>query len=153
MLKIYLQKNSYLINLLNASEEFPDHILGELFRNKESLMVNYKNNTTKVDAEIQTSLHPDLEEVKPELLGKFKFDRDYVWNEWELKKLALQKADILKKTTKSVQTNLSHYRRENESQIYEKVETGINTNVSQGTNLSIRRNYVSDLRDYSKKLY
>lgn len=153
LLKIYLQKNSHLINLLNASEEFPDHILGELFRNKESLMVNYKNNTTKVDAVVQTSLHPDLEEVKPELLGKFKFDRDYVWNEWELKKLALQKADILKKTTKSVQTNLSHYRRENESQIYEKVDTGINTNVSQGTNLSIRRNYVSDLRDYSKKLY
>lgn len=152
-LKLYLKKNSHLINLLNAVEEFPEANLNDMFRNSDSQSFKYKSSSIKLDAEQQTSLHPELEEIDPKLLkdGKFKFDRDYIWNEWELKKKALQKADIMKKTSIACQTNLSHFRRENETQIYEKKSTGVNTNISKGTNLSVRRNYVSDLRDYENK--
>jgi len=45
-------------------------------------------------------------------------DTHYVWNEWELRRLALQLAALRSKRTKSTQTNLSHFRRENDSQVY-----------------------------------
>lgn len=147
----YVKKNSYLINLLNLNEEFPSFSLNELFRMSSNQSFKYKSSSIKVDASIQTSIHPELEEIKPELIGKYQFDRDYVWNEWELKKLALQKADIMKKTTVSCQTFLSHFRRENETQIYQLKDTGMNTNVSKGTNLSVRRGYTYGLRDYQTK--
>lgn len=45
-------------------------------------------------------------------------DTHYVWSEWELRRLALQVAALRSKRTKSTQTNLSHFRRENEMQVY-----------------------------------
>lgn len=45
-------------------------------------------------------------------------DTHYTFSEWELRRLALQVAALRNKRTKSCQTNLSHFRRENESQVY-----------------------------------
>jgi hypothetical protein len=45
-------------------------------------------------------------------------DTHYVWSEWELRRLALQLASLRNKRTKSCQTSLSHFRRENEAQVY-----------------------------------
>jgi hypothetical protein len=45
-------------------------------------------------------------------------DTHYVWSEWELRRLALKVAALRTKRTKSSQTNLSHFRRENEAQVY-----------------------------------
>lgn len=45
-------------------------------------------------------------------------DTHYVWSEWELRRLALKLASLRTKRTKSSQTNLSHFRRENDSQVF-----------------------------------
>ncbi len=142
----YLKKNSYLINLLNATDDFPNANLNNLFKSEDS--AKYKSSSLTVDAITQTVDHPQLEAIPKELIGKIKFDRDYIWNEWELKIKALQLADIINKETKSCQTNLSHFRKEKETQIYQKSDTGVNTMISKGTNLSIQRNYVTGLREY-----
>lgn len=144
----YIKKHSYLINLLSLTEDYPNASLADLFKTSDSQSSKYKSSSLTVDASIQTVDHPELETINPDLVGKFKFDRDYVWNEWELKIQALQLADIMKKKTQSSQTNLSHFRREKETQIYKLQDSGINTMVSKGTNLSIPRNYISGLRHY-----
>ena len=148
-IKEYVKRNSFLINLLNLNEDFPNANLNNLFRTDE--LSKYQNSSLTVDAFTETDDHPDLINISANMIGKVKFDRDYIWNEWELKMKALQLADIMNKETKSCQTNLSHFRKEKETQIYQKNETGINTLVSKGTNLSIEKNYVYGLREYDSK--
>jgi hypothetical protein len=43
-------------------------------------------------------------------------DPNYHWNEWDLRRAAIQMADLTKKKTVSSQTNLSHFRRDNATQ-------------------------------------
>lgn len=148
----YVKRNSYLINLLGLVEEFPNANFSDLFRNKDSDCYKYKDSKVRVDRKIQTSLHPELENLTAnELRNKKSMDKDYVWNEWELKKQALQKADIMNKATVGCQTLLSHFRRENEAQVYALKETGVSTTVSTGTNISIPKNYIPNLRKYDTK--
>ncbi|KAG8179327.1 hypothetical protein JTE90_011591 [Oedothorax gibbosus] len=57
---------------------------------------------------IQTVLHPIEKNI----------DNTYNWNQWTLRKQALKYVDLLDKRTHSTQTDLSHFRRENYSQVY-----------------------------------
>ena len=124
------------------NEEFPMANLSNLFRDKEMFTFKYKSSSVMVDKGIQTEVH---------IHEKGFIDPNYVWNEWELKKKALQLADIMKKKTISSQTYISHFRRENETQVWLPKDQMVNTTVSKGTNLSIEKNYVSDLRKYNNK--
>uniref|UniRef100_A0A8C6SAY3 Cilia- and flagella-associated protein 206 n=1 Tax=Neogobius melanostomus TaxID=47308 RepID=A0A8C6SAY3_9GOBI len=45
-------------------------------------------------------------------------DRTYEWNEWALRRKALQLADLRSKRTHSTQTNMSHLRRDSSTQTY-----------------------------------
>jgi len=45
-------------------------------------------------------------------------DRKYQWNEWELRRLALKLASLRGKSTHVVQTNASHFRRDNVCQTF-----------------------------------
>lgn len=45
-------------------------------------------------------------------------DHHYTWNEWELRRLALRLAALRSKKTKSTQTALSHFRRDNDTQVF-----------------------------------
>lgn len=56
----------------------------------------------------QTVLHPVEKHIEP----------TYRWNQWDLRRLALKYVDMLGKQTHSTQTDLSHFRRENFSQVY-----------------------------------
>jgi hypothetical protein len=138
----YVKKHPYLINLLNMTEEFPMANLSVLFRDKDLYTFKYKSSSIQVDKSIQTVVHLHEEGF---------VDKDYVWNEWDLKKKAIQLADIMRKKTVSCQTILSHYRRENETQLYPLKEQSANTTVSKATNLSIPKAYISDLRKYDSK--
>jgi hypothetical protein len=138
----YVKKHPYLINLLNMTEEYPMANLSVLFRDKDLYTFKYKSSCIQVDKTIQTDVHLHEEGF---------IDKDYVWNEWDLKKKAIQLADIMRKKTVSCQTILSHYRRENESQLYPLKEQAINTTVSKATNLSISKAYISDLRKNDAK--
>lgn len=140
-LKAYVKKHPYLINLLNMTEEFPQANLSSMFRDKENNSFKYKSSSVMEDKMMQTLVHVYEDGL---------IDDNYIWNEWELKKQAIQLADIMKKKTVSAQTVLSHFRRENETQVYPLKETGVNTTVSKGTNLSIEKTYVSNIRKYDK---
>jgi hypothetical protein len=78
-------------------------------------------------------------------------DRNYHWNEWELRRRALQMADIRKRQTTSVQTSLSHYRRDNETQVYLPKEEGSQTGVNAGTTMDRPRIYNVGMRDSKVK--
>ncbi|GFT23399.1 cilia- and flagella-associated protein 206 [Nephila pilipes] len=60
------------------------------------------------DRSVQTAVHPIEENI----------DYTYNWNQWSLRKQALKYADLAHKKTHSTQTDLSHFRRENFSQVY-----------------------------------
>ena len=136
----YVKQNPYLINLLNMTEEFPNGNLANMFRDKDSVAYKYKSSKILIDMGIQTDIHPYIEN-----------DPNYVWNEWDLKKKAIQLADIMKKKTVSSQTFLSHFRRENETQVYPLKESGVSTTVNTGTNLSIPKSYAVGFRVSNNK--
>jgi len=141
-IKNFVMKNPYLINLLNLTDEFPNANLSVMFRDKDMNTYKYKQSNVMVDKVIQTPVH---------FYENGNIDLNYVWNEWDLKKQALQLADIMKKKTISCQTYLSHFRRENETQVWPLKDQSINTTISKGTNLSIQKSYVSDLRKYNNQ--
>ncbi|CAL8103925.1 unnamed protein product [Calicophoron daubneyi] len=62
----------------------------------------------RVEAGMQTEVHPIESYI----------DKNYEWNEWELRKKALKLANLRKKATSSVQTILSNWRRDNATQVY-----------------------------------
>jgi hypothetical protein len=138
----YAKKHPYLINLLGMTEEFPMANISSLFRDKDMHTYKYKSSSVMVDKEIQTVIH---------VYENGYIDPNYVWNEWELKKQALQLADIMRKKTVSCQTILSHFRRENETQVWPMKDQSVNTIVSKGTNLSVPKSYVVDLRKNENK--
>ena len=61
----------------------------------------------RCDSDCQTVVHPVHEHI----------DRDYEWNEWALRKKALDIANLRRKRTHSQQTELSHFRRGNQTQV------------------------------------
>ena len=138
----YVKQNSYLINLLNMTEEFPNGNLANMFRDKESTAFKYKNSKVLIDVGCQTVDH---------IHEKGYIDPDYEWNEWDLKKKAIQIANIIKKKTVSCQTLLSHFRRENETQVYPLKESSVNTTVNTGTNLPIPKSYAVGFRTNNKR--
>ena len=138
----YVKENSYLINLLNMTEEFPIGNLANMFRDKDNTAFKYKNSKVLMDTGTQTVDH---------IYEKGFIDPDYEWNEWDLKKKAIQLANIMKKKTVSCQTLLSHFRRENETQVYPLKDSSVNTTVNTGTNLSIPKSYAIGFRTNNKK--
>ncbi|XP_008275457.1 cilia- and flagella-associated protein 206 [Stegastes partitus] len=71
----------------------------------ESLLVKP---ITKCESGTQTDIHP----VETNIV------KSYEWNEWELRRKALKLADLRTKVTHSMQTDLSHMRRENTTQTW-----------------------------------
>merc|ERR1719203_1346374 len=81
---------------------------------------------------------------------------DYSWNEWELRRRALQIVDMRLKQvqTHSTQTDLSHYRRDNATQYYLKQPladgtmpgTETQTGIERATNVPKQHKYITGLR-------
>ena len=70
----------------------------------------------------------------------------YEWNEWALRRRALDLANLRKKATHSTQTVASSMRREAETQVYLPKEEGTMTGVSSSTAVPVTRNYIAGLR-------
>lgn len=66
------------------------------------------NAPEKLEASTETPLH----------FTDGRIDTEYHWNEWVLRRRALQAANIQHCTTKLQQTDSSHFRRENDTQVY-----------------------------------
>lgn len=73
-------------------------------------------------------------------------DTHYVWNEWELRRLALQLAALRSKRTKSTQTNLSHFRRENDTQVFLPKAQGTQTMIDAAVQPPRVARYIKGLR-------
>ena len=73
-----------------------------------SLFIFSDETSIMADVAAETDLHPVATNI----------DRAYDWNEWSLRKKALQMVDLRNRKTHSTQTNLSHFRRDAETQVY-----------------------------------
>jgi hypothetical protein len=88
----------------------------------------------KMDADTQTG------QIKP-----YK-DYKYQWNEWELRRLALKLADLRNKRTHSCQTQLSHFKRNMETQCYPQRQTGTQTLIDKSVQPALTTQYIAGLR-------
>lgn len=73
-------------------------------------------------------------------------DKNYEWNEWELRRKALKLVNLRSKATHSVQTNLSHFRRENETQVFLPKIKQTQTKMDSHTSVPKRSKYIAGLR-------
>jgi hypothetical protein len=97
-----------LIHLLRLTDEFPKSSLTNLLQGKEGSPLFSVTAPLMVDQGMGTPLH-FVEEFK---------DPNYHWNEWELRRKALQMADIRTKQTTGIQTNLSNFKTDSETQVW-----------------------------------
>lgn len=95
---------------------------------------------TKFDAGTQTEVHPVEENIV----------KSYEWNEWELRRKALKLANLRTKITHSVQTDMSNYRRDNQTQIYLPKQVETQTKRDGSTNVPKPSVYIAGLRGGDK---
>jgi hypothetical protein len=130
-----------LIHLLRLGDDFPTSSLTHVLQGREGNPLFSVTAALMVDEECSTPVH----------FVESYIDRNYHWNEWELRRRALQMADIRKRQTTSVQTSLSHYRRDNETQVYLPKEEGSQTGINAGTTMDRPRIYNVGMRDSKVK--
>ena len=73
-------------------------------------------------------------------------DIHYHWNEWELRRRALKIANLTNCSTTSQQTDQSHFRRDNDAQVYALRVKETQTKRDKGTNPPIVTTYISGMR-------
>ena len=73
-------------------------------------------------------------------------DVDAQWNEWALRRRALHAANLLRKATHGSQTDSSHFRRENTTQVWLPKKNETQTVVSKGTTMPQKKRYLGGVR-------
>ena len=73
-------------------------------------------------------------------------DPNYEWNEWALRRRALQMANLRQKQTHSGQTDKSHFRREVETQVHLPKESGTQTMVGSSQGMPRQLRHITGLR-------
>ncbi|XP_015476251.1 cilia- and flagella-associated protein 206 isoform X3 [Parus major] len=91
---------------------------------------------TKCDSGTQTDTH-----ILPPTIV-----RSYEWNEWELRRKAIKLANLRRKLTHAMQTDLSHMRRENFTQVYLPKDVGTQTKRDNSTNVPKPQIFLKGLR-------
>ncbi|NWS04939.1 CF206 protein, partial [Motacilla alba] len=72
--------------------------------------------------------------------------RSYEWNEWELRRKAIKLANLRRMLTHSMQTDLSHMRRENFTQVYLPKDAGTQTKRDNSSNVPKPQIFLKGLR-------
>ncbi|NXH47394.1 CF206 protein, partial [Dicaeum eximium] len=72
--------------------------------------------------------------------------RSYEWNEWELRRKAIKLANLRRKLTHAMQTDLSHMRRENFTQVYLPKDAGTQTKRDNSSNVPKPQIFLKGLR-------
>lgn len=120
-----------LIRLLSLEEDFPSvvisNIAGYIELGVTAVTCNFGT---------QTPVH---------FLEK-NLDYGYEWNEWALRRRAIALANLYSKKTHSMQTNLSHFKREIEQQIYVPKDVSTQSRSDRGTRMSRQVQYIGGLR-------
>ncbi|KFV38854.1 UPF0704 protein C6orf165, partial [Tyto alba] len=99
------KEHAELIQLLELHHQFEYFALYAQARNTDKY---FMKPTTKCDNSTQTDTHI----LPPTIVTS------YEWNEWELRRKAIKLANLRRKLTHAMQTDLSHMRRHNSTQVY-----------------------------------
>jgi hypothetical protein len=89
------------------------------------------NNRLMLDKGVETPTH----------FTEKNFDPNYYWNEWELRKRAIQMANIRKTQTRGDQTTLSNFRVDSDAQTYLKKDAETNTVAYKGTQFKAEKDF------------
>ncbi|XP_044277939.1 cilia- and flagella-associated protein 206 [Varanus komodoensis] len=127
------KETAELIQLLELHQQFESLAPYSQIRAKDKKVLQP---ITKCDSSTQTDTH-----ILPPNIVK-----DYEWNEWELRRKAIKLANLRKKLTHSVQTNLSHMRRDNCSQVYPMKDSGTQTKCENSSNVPRPQIFLAGLR-------
>ncbi len=136
----------YIDRLYEVCRKYPALImilkLEDYFRDRGIVLFDAKDDfrdatKTMSDVECQTERH----------INPGRWDHNYFWNEWELRKRAIQMANIRNMTTKGSQTADSIFKVDNETQVWLKKEAATMTGIEAGTNPIRPRNYITELRE------
>ncbi|XP_009563133.2 cilia- and flagella-associated protein 206 isoform X2 [Cuculus canorus] len=92
--------------------------------------------TTGCDSTTQTDTH-----ILPPTIVK-----SYEWNEWTMRKRAIQLANLRRKSTHGMQTDLSHMRRQNSTQVYLPKDIGTQTKRDNSSNVPRPQIFLKGLR-------
>nr|XP_034965320.1 cilia- and flagella-associated protein 206 isoform X2 [Zootoca vivipara] len=127
------KESAELIQLLELHQQFESLAPYSQIRAKDKQGMKP---ITKCDTSTQTDVH-----ILPPNIVK-----NYEWNEWELRRKAIKLANLRQKLTHSVQTNLSHMRRDNCSQVYPLKDNGTQTKRESSTNVPKPQIFLAGLR-------
>lgn len=130
-----------LIRLLHLQSQFPDvHGFDE---SNKSQVSSYGEVSNTAEASTETPVHFEPDETAA---------KSYIWNEWELRRRALQLVRLRRTKTHHTQTHNSHFRRDAETQCTEKTEQANDKATQSGlhkeTNTVVRRRYIQGLRGH-----
>ncbi|GBG29334.1 Cilia- and flagella-associated protein 206 [Hondaea fermentalgiana] len=131
-----------LIHLLQLEQYFPQVAMGTVLRTSKGAQ-GPAARKKKVSVGTSTPVHFTEKHIDP----------NYHWNEWELRRRAIKIVNLRHARTQSVQTVSSHFRRENETQVYPPRETATQTGVQRGTNPPRQHQYVVGLRGLRKSRF
>ena len=127
-----------LIHLLKMQDHFPDASLAALLQGRDGMHPLFSISAPlMVDKGVECPTHFVEKHIEP----------NYHWNEWDLRKKALQMANIRRKVTVSTQTELSNFRIDNETQVYLPKDNETNTGINASTNTELPKTYIVGLRD------
>uniref|UniRef100_A0A7S0QPW8 Cilia- and flagella-associated protein 206 n=1 Tax=Cryptomonas curvata TaxID=233186 RepID=A0A7S0QPW8_9CRYP len=129
------RKKPELINLVSLDAHFPHNVLRRYLAGLGG--PGHPADAT-ADAGCQTPTHMVEQHIDPR----------YDWNEWSLRRKALQLANLHTKRTHSTQTVQSHFRREAESQVYLPRAGVTQTGVERGTRPARHMLFLAGLRGH-----
>ncbi|XP_014636588.1 PREDICTED: UPF0704 protein C6orf165 homolog isoform X2 [Ceratotherium simum simum] len=127
------KKNAELIQLLELHQQLETLIPYSQMKDVDK---HYIKPITKCESGTQTDTH-----ILPPTIV-----RSYEWNEWELRRKAIKLANLRQKVTHSVQTDLSHMRRENCSQVYSSKDASTQSTREGSTRVPRPQIYIAGLR-------
>ena len=134
------RRSPELIHLLGLQSHFPHASIERMLRMPRAAAGEDDylpgDAPAMVDASAETPLH----------FCEKRIDPAYEWNEWSMRRKAVQIANLRKAKTVSSQTTSSHFRRENETQVYLPKAQGTQTGISRGTNPPRHHRYIAGLR-------
>lgn len=140
-LKAAAMRSPELIHLLRLEEAFPYTGIAKLLRSTalkgNSLLGGSSITTERQDASTSTPTHFNEKHI----------DQNYSWNQWTLRRKAVQIANLRKCTTTAQQTDDSHFRRDNTTQVWPPRAKATQTAVSSGTNPPRQVQYFAGLRE------
>ncbi|XP_032537839.1 cilia- and flagella-associated protein 206 isoform X1 [Chiroxiphia lanceolata] len=125
-----------LIQLLELHHQFEYLFPHTQARNADKCLMKP---TAKCDSSTQTDTH-----ILPPTIV-----RSYEWNEWEMRRKAIKLANLRRKLTHAMQTDLSHMKRENFTQVYLPKGVGTQTKRDNSSNVPRPQIFLKGLRGQS----